>query len=136
MRWAIAIVLAAGCSDPCDTPCMDMIHVTAHSDTAIAPSPTAMVNLCIDSACGTGTYAAAQVMLAGSLTATATATAGAGGLDVELDYAKGAMLKDGNVFGLDVYDDATRVDAISDPAMYGATCGCKTLALTLVLAPR
>ena len=95
-----------------------------------------MINVCIDQACGTGKYNATSVQLASVLTATVTATTGTGGLDVDLVYAKGALLADGNVVGLDVYDDAVRVDAVSDPVTYGATCSCKTLELALTLAPR
>jgi hypothetical protein len=116
--------------------CVDTIHVTAHSDTPVAPSTTAMVGLCIDQACGTGKYASETVQLSGVMTATATVTSTATGVDVSLDYTKGAMLHDGNVFGLDVYDDGTRVGAISDPVMYVPACSCKTLELEMTLMVR
>jgi hypothetical protein len=136
---AIAIVtacIALGCSDPCDVACADTVHVTAHSETAVAPSATAMVGLCIDQACGTGKYASATVQLSGVMTASATITPAATGIDVALDYEKGAMLHDGNVFGLDVYDDGARVSAISDPVTYVPACSCKTLDLEMTLMLR
>ena len=137
-RIAIVGMLGApGCSDdPCDMACVDAIHVTAHSDTAIQPSQFAMVGLCIDQACGTGKYDTAQLQLAGVMSARGTVATDAAGMDVTLEYTKGAMLHDGNVFGLDVYDDGVRVSAISDPVMYTAACSCKTLELALVLVPR
>jgi len=51
------------------------------------------------------------LQLSGVMTATATITPTTAGIDVALDYSKGAMLHDGNVFGLDVYDDGCGFDA-------------------------